>query len=103
MKLKGLFFAAICVLSLSSCLKQEFERNREQQIKENLETVFGVQFDETHDWCTTANSTIRVIPNTDRKIQKIQVLVTEKDESTYYIRLLNESAIEASQQRGCSR
>ena len=94
MKLKRLFLASICVLSLSSCLKQEFERNREQQIKDNVETVFGVQFDETHDWCTTANSTIRVIPNTARKIQKIQVLVTEKDEETYYIKLLNQSPVD---------
>lgn len=88
-----LCFLIMCLLSFTSCMKHDFDDDMDRQIRDNVENVFGVQFDKNHDWCTTVNSQITVIPNADKSISKVQILITNQEDSTYSIKLLNEAQI----------
>lgn len=75
----------------------------DEQIKANVESIFGVQFDPTHDWCSTVNGQINVYANgssTDN-IVKVQVLVINKHENdeelSYDVKILNEANIKAGE------
>ena len=93
MKKHLLYLLVICMFFISSCMKTNFDDNRDQQVKDNVEQVFGMIFDKNHDWCTTACNTITVIPNSQDVISKVQVLATDAQDSTYAVRLLNEAQV----------
>ena len=88
-----LYLLIICMFLFSSCMKHDFDDDRDQQIKNNVEQVFGTVFDKNHDWCTTTNTTVTVVPNSNDIISKVQILISEKQDSTYAIRLLNEAQV----------
>ena len=91
---KHLFYILIaCMILFSSCLKNDIDNSIEQQIKNNVEQVFGTQFDKNHDWCTTVNKNITVYPNAQESIVKVQILLSEEGDSTYVFKLLNEANI----------
>lgn len=73
MKTKIISLAFICAL-VSGCLKHDFPSQDDitkQQIKQNVESIFGTAFDSNHDWCTTISShvTIKNIPVGTEKVQ----------------------------------
>lgn len=97
--MKKLFCFITCTLLLTACMKHDFSENenyRNEQIKENLQKVFGVTFDPNHDWCTTTSGSITInnIPNTVEKVQLLAYLesgdVNEFDEKVTSVTVLNE-------------
>ena len=96
MKNKLIYFVFVLTLLFTSCMKHDFNFNNDEQIQNNVENVFGVKFDNTHDWCTTVNGSITVYANTSKQnIVKAQVLMSyvNNDDSTYVIKLLNEGKL----------
>lgn len=98
MKRKLLFLLIVCMFMFTSCNKYDFETSANEQIKANVEKIFGVQFDETQDWCSTTNGSIRIIANTSNEnIVKAQILmssINETDEDTSVdMKILNEANI----------
>ena len=75
----------LSALMLSSCLKHDFgdyNRVTDEQIKENVEKVFGTTFDPEHDWCTTTNGEITVngIPSNIDKVQVFAYVIDETED-----------------------
>ena len=69
----------LTLLLLTSCLKSDFDTaqdNRQEQIRENAESVFGIKFSPNHDWCTTVKGevTVNVNPSDFNDIVKVQIL-----------------------------
>ena len=98
MKQLKLFFMFITIALFSGCMKHldlDFENNQQntQQIKDNVETVFGVSFPSTQDWCTTSNASVKVYVNGNDNIDKIQVLLSEVTDSISNMRLLNQKNV----------
>ena len=86
----------ILTLVFVSCIKHDFESNQNydnQQIKDNVETVFGVQFPTTQDWCTAINSSVKVYVNGNKNINKVQVLLSNVTDSISSITLLNQADV----------
>lgn len=94
---KSLVILSIIGLLLGSCTKHEIPNIAnsvtKEQIKQNVESVFGTEFDSTHDWCLTNSGTITItnIPSTFKKVQ-LMVYVAE-DDSTTNMTVLNEAAL----------
>lgn len=85
------FYLLLSALMLTSCFKHEMPNNNEvtkEQIKENVQTVFGTTFDAQHDWCTTTSGEITVngIP-TDVERVKLFAYITEEDGETSILSL----------------
>lgn len=85
------FYLLLSALMLTSCFKHEMPNNNEvtkEQIKENVQTVFGTTFDAQHDWCTTTSGEITVngIP-TDVDRVKLFAYITEEDGETSILSL----------------
>ena len=98
MKRKLLFLLIVCMFMFGSCTKYDFEASQNEQIKENVEKIFGVQFDSNHDWCSTTNSSVTIFANTsDENIVKAQVLMSSinqtEDETTVDMKILNEGEL----------
>ena len=91
-----LILTAFLILSLSSCMKHDFDNSAtmNDKIKENVEKVFGTTFDETHDWCSTirGNVTVPIVDNGVEKVQIIAYLKNEQD-TTNTIVVLNEEEV----------
>ena len=91
-----LILTAFLILSLSSCMKHDFDNSAtmDDKIKENVEKVFGTTFDETHDWCSTirGNVTVPIVDNSVEKVQIIAYLNNEQD-TTNTIVVLNEEEV----------
>ena len=67
-------------------------QNGKDDVKNNVENVFGVTFDANHDWCTTASGkvTISGIPSGTTKVQLYALIAKDvKDED-------NQNAVETS-------
>ncbi len=85
------FYLLLSALMLTSCFKHEMPNNNEvtkEQIKENVQFVFGTTFDSEHDWCTTTSGEITVngIP-TDVERVKLFAYITEEDGETSILSL----------------
>jgi len=94
MKHKILYLLIICMFLFSSCLKNDLDFNNDGRTKDNAENVLGITIDKNQDWCTTANSSINIFANTTTdKIIKVQILVANKEDSTYSFKILNEGNI----------
>lgn len=102
--MKKIILFVFCSLffGLVSCTKHGFDTtyNEQEKIKENVEKIFGVQFDANHDWCSTVNNSVRLFANgTSDDIVKVQVLMSCENltDSTYDIKILNEGEIKNGQ------
>lgn len=104
-----LFYLAVSALVFTGCTKHDFSEftpNNGDDVKKNVEKVFGVTFDANHDWCTTASGkvTISGIPSGATKVQ-LYALITKdvKDEEnkdaveTSLLKLNEDNAISGSQ------
>lgn len=94
MKHLKLFMIALTLLFVG-CMKHDFrlDQNSQQQIKDNVENVFGVQFPTTQDWCTAINSSVKVYVNGNKNINKVQVLLSNVTDSISSITLLNQADV----------
>lgn len=81
-------------------------QNGKDDVKNNVENVFGVTFDANHDWCTTASGkvTISGIPSGTTKVQLYALVAKEvKDDEnqdavvTSLLKLNEDDAISGSQ------
>lgn len=81
----------LALIGLFSCTHTvEFNPVADEQISENIESVFGVQFPE-RDWSTTENSSIKV----KAANMKVQVLVSTKtNDDNVNITILNEANVD---------
>lgn len=91
-----LFYLAVSALVFTGCTKHDFSEitpnNGNDDVKKNVENVFGVTFDADHDWCTTASGkvTISGIPSGTAKVQLYALIAKDvKDEE-------NQDAVETS-------
>ena len=97
--MKHLKIFILCfVFLLCGCLnhsQSDLEDNMQQQIKNNVETIFGVNFPDNQDWCSTINSSVTAYANTTENIVKAQVLMSSvnKEDSSINITILNEANI----------
>lgn len=94
--MKKLFISmALGLLLFAGCTK-EFPSMMEvskEEIKANVEKVFGTEFDESHDWCSTQSGTVSVagIPGDVSDIQ-LMVFIAESDTTTSML-ILNEAKV----------
>lgn len=91
-----LFYLAISTLLFTGCTKNDLsditQSNGNDDVKKNVEKVFGVTFDANHDWCTTASGkvTISGIPSGTTKVQLYALIAKDvKNED-------NQNAVETS-------
>ena len=80
----------------------EFENNTitQEEINENVENIFGTQFPNDQDWCTTVNGSIQLFANTaTEKIVKVQILVStiNKSDSSLNMTILNEAQLSSGE------
>lgn len=108
-----LFYWIIPALVLTGCTKHDLgdispnqNQNGKDDVKNNVEKVFGVTFDANHDWCTTAsgNVTISGIPSGTTKVQLYALVAKDvKDDEnqdavvTSLLKLNEDDAISGSQ------
>ena len=108
-----LFYWIIPALVLTGCTKHDLgemspnpNQNGKDDVKNNVENVFGVTFDANHDWCTTASGkvTISGIPSGTTKVQLYALVAKEvKDDEnqdavvTSLLKLNEDDAISGSQ------
>ena len=83
--MRKLSIFVLSALMLSSCLKHDFGdygRVTDEEIKENVEKVFGTTFDPEHDWCTTTNGEVTVngIPSNIDKVQVFAKVIDKTEE-----------------------
>lgn len=91
-----LFYLAVSALLFTGCTKHDLsdinQSNGNDDVKKNIEKVFGVTFDANHDWCTTASGkvTISGIPSGTTKVQLYALIAKDvKDDD-------NQDAVETS-------
>lgn len=105
-----LFYLAVSALVLTGCTKHDFSEitptDGNDDVKKNVENVFGVTFDANHDWCTTASGkvTISGIPSGATKVQLYALIAKDvKDEEgqdaveTSLLKLNEDDAVTGSQ------
>lgn len=104
------FYLAVSALVLAGCTKHDFSEitpnNGNDDVKKNVENVFGVTFDPEHDWCTTVSGqvTISGIPSGTTKVQLYALVSTDvKDDEnqdavvTSLLKLNEDDAVSGSQ------
>ena len=88
-----IFYLFACLSIMTGCSKNQFDEAAviDDQVKRNVEKVFGYAFDPSHDWCTTTSGeiTINDIPVGTKKVQ-LFVHIEEADGETSIL-TLNES------------
>ena len=108
-----LFYLVVSALVLTGCSKSDLGEATQDptpdvndDVKNNVEKVFGVTFDANHDWCTTASGqvTITGIPSGTTKVQLYALVSTEvKDDEnqdavvTSLLKLNEDDAVSGSQ------
>ena len=105
-----LFYLAVSALLFTGCTKHDLsdinQSNGNDDVKKNIEKVFGVTFDANHDWCTTASGkvTISGIPSGTTKVQLYALIAKDvKDEDnqdavvTSLLKLNEDDAVSGSQ------
>ena len=95
-------FILCFIFSLVGCISHpdiDINENINNQIKDNVSNVFGVQFPNTQDWCSAINSSVKVYINTDENIVKAQVLMStvNKTDSSINITVLNEANVKPNE------
>ena len=94
--MKKLFYFILgSTFLFTSCVKQGFDIPTGDNIKvsENVKSVFGVSFDENHDWCTTSVGSVTV-NDISSDVEKIQVLsFIDASDTTTSMFVLNEAKI----------
>ena len=98
--MKKLYFLAVSVLALASCSHDlgDYERDAyptltKEQIKQNVQEVFGTTFDSNHDWNLTTTGKVTITANADLdNIVKVQIL-TESPFLNEDAKVLNETAV----------
>lgn len=88
------FFAAAGLLLLAGCghetdLAESREAYKETVKQENAQSVFGMKFDPSHDWCTTVSGKVDI--TADASVRRVQLLVdvleiTDPDTPSYVSR-----------------
>lgn len=92
MKHKLLILSMIGLL-FGACHKYDFETNSKEEINNNVKEVFGVEFDETHDWRLTSSGNI-LINNIPSSVDRVQLLVcTTETDTTTSVAVLNEEEV----------
>ena len=99
MKKKFVYTAALALM-LTGCIKNEmpdYSEMQKQQIKENVQKVFGTTFDKNHTWCTTTAGQITVsdIPAETESVALL-VYVKEDDGETSML-TLNQADVDGRQ------
>ena len=99
MKKKFVYTAALALM-LTGCIKNEmpdYSEIQKQQIKENVQKVFGTTFDPNHTWCTTTAGQITVsdIPAGTESVALL-VYVKEDDGETSML-TLNQADVKGRQ------
>lgn len=80
---KGLLFAVVSLMMSVSCshgvdmYEGPVDNTSEEDIKDNVEKVFGVTFASNQDWCTTASGELTIL--SDASVKKIQLLVKVRE------------------------
>jgi hypothetical protein len=105
-----LFYLAVSALLFTGCTKHDLsdinQSNGNDDVKKNVEKVFGVTFDANHDWCTTASGkvTISGIPSGTTKVQLYALIAKDvKDDDnqdavvTSLLKLNEDDAVSGSQ------
>ena len=105
-----LFYLAVSALLFTGCTKNDLsdinQSNGNDDVKKNVEKVFGVTFDANHDWCTTASGkvTISGIPSGTTKVQLYALIAKDvKDDDnqdavvTSLLKLNEDDAVSGSQ------
>lgn len=105
-----LFYLAVSALLFTGCTKHDLsdinQSNGNDDVKKNVEKVFGVTFDANHDWCTTASGkvTISSIPSGTTKVQLYALIAKDvKDDDnqdavvTSLLKLNEDDAVSGSQ------
>ena len=90
---KKIFCFLMCSMLFTSCLEHEIPRCPEitnEEIKENVRSIFGMDFDDEHDWCITSSGEL-TINNIPSNVDKVQLLtyIAESDTTTSLL-VLNE-------------
>ncbi len=95
--LLSLFFVIIFMFGISSCNHGfDYDINNipnNKEVTTNVNKVFGVNFPSTQNWCTTINSTINVHINANKNINKVQILLSNYNDSASVITLLNQADV----------
>ena len=92
MKIKTILFIFTCTL-LTACIAYDVpnvEDSLKQKINQNVDKVFGINFDSNHSWCTTSSGivTISNIPSGAKRVQLL-AYIAESDTTTS-LTVLNE-------------
>lgn len=78
--MKKLYFLAISVFAFAGCTSIDFDEDAvrhasEQEIKANVESVFGTKFSPNQDWTMTSTGTVKITADADfNDIVEVQVL-----------------------------
>ena len=93
MKLKYYCFSGLLLL-LSGCVSNDYADTdaRDAQVDANVKKVFGVNFDENQDWCTTSSGSVTVsnLPSTIETVQVLTSVVVD-DENNTSMTVLNQA------------
>ena len=68
--MKKLYFLAISVFAFAGCTSIDFDEDAvrhasEQEIKANVESVFGTNFSPNQDWTMTSTGTVKITADAD--------------------------------------
>ena len=77
-----IFYLVLSALLLGSCMKHDLEsatQITDEQIKANVEKVFGETFDENHDWKLTSSGELTIV-NIPSNIKTVKLVVYVNDE-----------------------
>ena len=102
MKYLKLFIICLLFVFIGCTHVPEFENNTvtQQEINENVEKIFGIQFPADQNWCTTVNGSVNLFANTaTEKIVKAQILVStiNKSDSSINMTILNEAQLSSGE------
>ena len=91
--MRKIYLFLIASVIFSGCLKHEYPNQNDYEqrlIKDNVVTVFGAEFSEDQDWCTTVRGEVSVenIPNDAKRVQLL-AQIKENDGETS-LKVLNE-------------
>lgn len=91
--MRKIYLFLIVSVILTSCLKHEYPNQNDYEqrlIRDNVVTVFGTEFSEDQDWCTTVRGEVLVenIPNDAKRVQLL-AQIKENDGETS-LKVLNE-------------
>ena len=100
----GLLLFASCSKSFDKYMPEpepEVPTSTNDQIQENVQNVFGVKFDENHDWTTTYSDEVTITANSSVKKVQVMSLTSEpggddvaEGETVTSMRVMNEAELD---------